>query len=62
MSRPTIALIAGLSGFFAYVVLVLAISDHLRGLHWAVEMVFFAIAGVAWVWPAKRLMIWAFRP
>jgi len=62
MSRPTIALLLGLSGFFAYVVLVLAISDHLSGLHWVVEMIFFAVAGVAWVWPAKRLMVWAFKP
>ncbi|MBW6398544.1 DUF2842 domain-containing protein [Roseomonas sp. HJA6] len=60
MSRPVIALIIGLLGFFAYVVVVLAIADHLRGLHWTIEMVFFAVAGIAWVWPAKRLMVWAF--
>ncbi len=60
MSRPVIALILGLLGFFAYVALVLALSDWLTGMHWAVQLVFFAIAGIAWVWPAKRLMFWAF--
>ncbi len=60
MSRPVVALILGLLGFFVYVVVVLAIADHLAALHWAAQLVFFAIAGVAWVWPAKRLMVWAF--
>jgi hypothetical protein len=61
MSRPAIALIAGLAGFLLYVVLVLLVADWFRHLHWAVEMLFFAAAGIAWVWPAKRLMVWAAR-
>lgn len=60
MSRPVLALIVGLLGFFGYVLVVLALADRLRGLHWTVELVFFAIAGIAWVWPAKRLMVWAY--
>lgn len=61
MSRPAIATIAGITGFLAYVVLVLLVADWFRHLHWTVEMLFFALAGIAWVWPAKRLMMWAVR-
>jgi hypothetical protein len=30
-------------------------------LHWLAEFVFFAVAGIAWVWPAKWLIAWAVR-
>jgi hypothetical protein len=61
MSRPAIATLLGLFGFAFYVAAVLALADHVRGVHWSVELVFFAVVGVAWVWPAKRLMTWAAR-
>jgi hypothetical protein len=61
MSRPTLAVLLGLAGFLAYVVIVLLLADHVRGLHWAVELVFFAVAGIAWVWPARALIVWAVR-
>lgn len=61
MSRPAIATLTGIAGFLAYVVLVLLLADHVRALHWTIELLFFAVAGIAWVWPAKRLMIWAVR-
>lgn len=61
MSRPALATLAGLAGFLVYVVVVLLLADHVRSLHWTAELVFFAVAGIAWVWPAKRLMAWAVR-
>ncbi|BDG73562.1 DUF2842 domain-containing protein [Roseomonas fluvialis] len=61
MSRSTIAALLGIAGFLAYVVVVLLLADHVRALHWTVELLFFAIAGIAWVWPAKRLIVWAVR-
>jgi hypothetical protein len=61
MSRPAVATLIGIAGFIAYVVVVLLVADHVRALHWTVEMIFFAVAGIAWVWPAKRLMVWAVR-
>lgn len=61
MSRSTIAALAGIFGFLAYVVLVLLAADHLRQTHWLVEMTFFAVAGIVWVWPAKALIAWAVR-
>lgn len=61
MSRPAIATIAGLAGFLIYVVIVLLVADWFREMHWAIELLFFGVAGIAWVWPAKRLMFWAAR-
>ena len=61
MSRPAMATLIGIAGFLAYVVVVLLVADHVRALHWTIELVFFAVAGIAWVWPAKRLMMWAVR-
>lgn len=61
MSRTTIAALAGIAGFLFYVVVVLVVADHVLALHWLVELVFFAVAGIAWVWPAKWLIAWAVR-
>ncbi|WP_198371343.1 DUF2842 domain-containing protein [Roseomonas rosulenta] len=61
MSRSALATIVGIVGFLAYVVVVLLLADHVRALHWTLEFLFFAVAGIAWVWPAKRLIAWAVR-
>lgn len=61
MPRNLIATLAGIGGFIAYVVVVLLVADHVRNLHWAIEFLFFAAAGILWVWPAKWLITWAVR-
>ncbi|MGI9127278.1 MAG: DUF2842 domain-containing protein [Roseomonas sp.] len=53
--------IAGIIGFLAYVATVIVLADHVLGTHWTVEFVYFTLAGIAWVWPAKALIIWAAR-
>ena len=30
-------------------------------MHWLVQALYFLVAGVAWAWPAQRLMYWAAR-
>jgi hypothetical protein len=62
MSRSTLATIAGIAGFLAYVVVVLVVAEHVLALHWTLEFLFFAVAGIAWVWPAKWLIAWAVQP
>lgn len=61
MSRTAIALPLGLLGFFLYVGVVVALADHVLGLHWALQVLYFLIAGIAWAWPAHRLILWAAR-
>lgn len=61
MSRTLIASLAGIGGFIAYVVVVLLLADHVRNLHWTLEFLFFAAAGMLWVWPAKWLITWVVK-
>jgi hypothetical protein len=58
MSRPGLAALTGLVGFLLYVGAVVALADHVLPLHWLVQLVYFVVAGIAWVWPAKALMVW----
>jgi hypothetical protein len=57
--RGPVALIAGLVGFLAYLLVVLEVAALLAGAHWAVELLFFAVAGIVWAFPAARLIRWA---
>jgi hypothetical protein len=61
MSRTTIAVPLGLLGFLLYVGVAVALADHVLALHWLVQTAYFILAGVAWAWPAQRLMYWAAR-
>jgi hypothetical protein len=59
MRRAALALPIGLLGFLLYVMAVVALADHVLGLHWAAELAYFAVAGVAWAFPARWLLLWA---
>lgn len=61
MPRVAAALLIGLLGFLLYVGAVVALADRVLGLHWTVQTAYFVLAGVAWAWPAQRLMYWAAR-
>ena len=58
-ARAALALLAFLAGFLLYVGAVLALADHVLALHWAVQAAYFVAAGILWVFPTRRLMIWA---
>lgn len=61
MSKSMLASIIGIIGFLLYVAGVILLADHVLGTHWTLEFVYFALAGIAWVWPARALIIWAAR-
>ena len=61
MPRVAVALLIGLLGFLLYVGVVVALADHVLELHWTVQAAYCILAGVAWAWPAQRLMYWAAR-
>jgi hypothetical protein len=61
MSKPMLAGIIGVIGFLLYVAVVIILADHVLGTHWTLEFIYFALAGIVWVWPAKALIIWAAR-
>lgn len=59
-NRKAIALAVALVGAAVYVWLVVTLADWVVELNWAVELLYFALVGVAWAWPAARLLRWAF--
>ncbi len=59
MTRIWIASLAGIAGFCLYVMGAVALADRLAGLPGAVSALYFAVAGVLWVIPARWLMYWA---
>lgn len=59
MSRASIATLVGLAGFLAYLIGVVTLADHVLRMHWAVQAVFFLVAGTVWAFPASRLILWA---
>ena len=61
MSKPMLASIIGIFGFLLYVAGVILLADHVLGTHWILEFIYFALAGIVWVWPARALIIWAAR-
>jgi Protein of unknown function (DUF2842) len=61
MSRIAIAVPLGLLGFLLYIGAVVALADHVLALHWALQLPYFLVAGVAWALPAHWLMLWAAR-
>ncbi|WP_424135233.1 DUF2842 domain-containing protein [Roseomonas chloroacetimidivorans] len=61
MSRVPVAVTAGILGFLLYIGAVVALADVVLRLHWTVQAVYFAVVGIAWVWPVSRLMYWAAR-
>ena len=60
MSRVPIAATVGILGFMLYVGLAVALADAVPR-HWALQALYFLTAGLAWVWPALRLILWAAR-
>ena len=61
MSRVPLAVVIFLAGFTAYIAVAVVLADHVLGLHWTVQALYFVVAGIAWAWPARRLMFWAAR-
>ncbi len=57
--RVLIALPLGLAGFVGYIALAVTLADRLTGLHWALQALYFVVAGVLWALPAHFLMLWA---
>jgi len=58
MSRSLLAFLIGVVGIVLYILAVVALGDHLVMAHWALQLVYYGVAGIIWMWPAKWLIIW----
>ena len=56
--RIAIATAAGLLGFVLYVMAAVALADRVPRF-WPAQSLYFVVAGVLWVLPARWLMFWA---
>ncbi|MEJ1978177.1 MAG: DUF2842 domain-containing protein [Acetobacteraceae bacterium] len=58
MSRPFAATLLGVAFIIMYIAAAITIPDVLPG-QWAVQAIYFLVAGVAWVFPVRWLMLWS---
>jgi hypothetical protein len=47
-----------LAWLVAYIAVAAVIGDRIAGEHWAWKVLYFPIAGIAWVLPLKPLIRW----
>lgn len=60
-ARKAIGMAVLVAGMILYVGVLVVLADFVPD-HWAVELIFFAVAGVAWVFPLRGLLRWINRP
>jgi hypothetical protein len=58
MPRIPIATIAVLLVVIAWISVATVLADYVRPLHWALQIPYYAVAGFAWVFPVRWLMLW----
>ena len=58
MSRPFAAALMGVVFIIAYIAAAITVPDVLPR-QWAVQAVYFLVAGVVWVFPVRWLMLWS---
>ena len=61
MPRSALAFLIGLIGFLAYIGAAVALGDVVVHRHWLLQLIYYVVAGIVWVFPAKWLIVWAAR-
>ena len=56
--RPVAAAAMGIGFILAYIAAAITLPDVLPQ-HWAIQAVYFLVAGVVWVFPIRWLMLWS---
>ncbi|PHZ85840.1 DUF2842 domain-containing protein [Paremcibacter congregatus] len=54
--------ILGMVGLIIYIFLVTGLADALFPLHIALEITYYAVMGIGWIFPAMILIRWWYRP
>ena len=57
--RSTIAVLLILVGLVIYSLVAMVVGTYFLPDHWAAELSFYLIAGIAWIWPSAKLIGWA---
>jgi|GEM_PF-1925958 len=59
MSRTAIAIPAIVAFALAWIAAAAVLGDLVRPLHWAIQAVYYPVAGFAWVGPVRWMMLWS---
>lgn len=59
MSRPWIATLGGIVFFVAYLVAATTLGGSLAHASWAVQLLYYGVAGVAWFPVIRWIMLWS---
>lgn len=52
----------GLLGFMVYIILITRLGDAIFPMHLALEIIYYAVAGIGWIFPAMWFIKWWTRP
>jgi hypothetical protein len=58
-ARVPIASVAGIVFLGLWIALAMVLADHVYAMNFAVQFIYFAVAGLVWVFPIRWLMLWA---
>ncbi len=58
MSRTPIATVVIVLFVLLWLAAAAVLADYVRPLHWAIQAVYYPIAGFAWVLPVRWIMLW----
>jgi hypothetical protein len=58
MPRIPIAALAICVFVIAWIAGATILADQVRPLHWTIQAIYYPIAGFAWVFPVRWLMLW----
>jgi hypothetical protein len=59
MSRTPIAVLAIIAVVIGWISAATILGDYVRPLHWSIQALYYPVAGFAWVFPVRWLMLWA---
>ena len=61
-TRKLVGMAGLLIGLILYAAAVLYVAVEFLPSHWAIELIYYTVFGVAWAFPAKYLMVWIHAP
>ena len=59
--RNAVGILALVVGLSVYALAAMVAGATLVPTHWLAQFAFFLAAGLAWLWPARRLLAWMAR-
>jgi len=60
-AKPSIGFLIIFFGLIAYAIAVATVGGWMTDWHVAIQTVYYIVAGIAWVFPARKVLIWALK-